>query len=484
MSDPVTADRLQFALAATFHYLFPILTMGLALFIAWFQSAAYFGRENHRLPFLRLTKPEREHREAGARFLAKIFAVTFAVGVVTGIPLEFQFGTNWARFSDYSGGVIGQTLAMEGVFAFFAESVFIGVFLFGRGRVSRRLHWLSAVMVFVGSWVSAFFIVVTNAWMQHPVAYAMHDGRLRLTSLWDLLTNPWAPWQYLHTVFGAALSGAFALAALGALFLLLDRHHDVARAFLKAGVIGALIFSVLQIFPTGDRHAQNVARMQPSAFASMEGLFETERGAPLTIIGNPDTRRRRLESTVEMPHLLSFLTSRRWDARTTGLNDIPVGRWPSSVPLVYYAYHIMVGLGTIFLVLAAAAVLLLRKERLGRSAPMLWALMIAFPFTFVANIAGWTVAETGRQPWVVFGMQRTSAGASPADVVPDGTTIFALLGFAGLYLVVGLLYVLFVARIVARGPADTGLPTAYGGVVQADEAAQGPRFRRRSRVAR
>jgi cytochrome d ubiquinol oxidase subunit I len=479
MSDPVTVDRLQFALAATFHYLFPILTMGLALFIAWFKSAAYFGRENHRFRWLRLTDGQRENHEAGARFVAKIFAVTFAVGVVTGIPLEFQFGTNWAQFSNYSGGVIGQTLAMEGVFAFFAESVFIGVFLFGRGRVSPRLHWLSAVMVFVGSWVSAFFIVVTNAWMQHPVAYDVHDGRLRLSSLWELLTNPWAGWQYLHTVFGAALSGAFALAALGALFLLLDRHHDIARTFLRVGVIGALIFSVLQIFPTGDRSSQNVSRMQPSAFASMEGQFETQKGAPLVIIGNPDTRRRRLESTIEMPHLLSFLTSRRWNAQTTGLNDIPVNRWPSSVPLVYYAYHIMVGLGTILLVLAAAAALLLRKGRLGRSTPMLWALMIAFPFTYVANMAGWTVAETGRQPWVVFGLQRTSAGASPADIVPDGTAIFTLLGFAGLYLVVGVLYVLFVARIVARGPGDTGLPTAYGG---AAEQQQEPRLRRKSVV--
>ena len=319
--------------------------------------------------------------------------------------------------------------------------------------------------------------------MQHPVAYVPHDGQLRLTSLWDLLTNPWLPWMYLHTILGAALTGAFALAALGALYLLLDRDHSVARTLLRVGVISALVLSVLQIFPTGDRSAQNVARMQPSAFASMEGQFETERGAPLTIIGNPDTQRRRLESTIEMPHLLSFLTSRRWNAVTTGLNDIPVNRWPSSVPLVYYAYHIMVGLGTIFLVLAAAAVFLLRKGRLERSRPMLWALMVAFPFTLVANIAGWAVAETGRQPWVVFGLQRTSAGASPADVVPDGQAIFTLLGFTGLYLLIGLLYVLFVVRTLARGPGDVDLPISYGGPVAEETAAEGPRFQR-SKVAR
>src|SRR3954469_20409162 len=393
MSDPVLVDRLQFALAATFHYLFPILTMGLALFIAWFKTVSYFGREDRRFRLLRLDESGREQYEAGARFAAKIFAVTFAVGVVTGVPLEFQFGTNWARFSNYSGGVIGQTLAMEGVFAFFAESVFIGVFLFGRSRVSPGLHWLSAVMLFVGSWLSAFFIIATNSWMQHPVAYDVQGDRLRLTSLWDLLTNPWVGWIYLHTVFGAALAGAFALAAVGALFLLLDRHHDVARIFLRVGVVGALIFSVLAIFPTGDRSSHNVAHMQPATFAAMEGLFETRTGAPLVIIGNPDTERRRLESSVEMPRLLSFLTSRRWDERLTGLNDIPTNRWPGSVPLVYYAYHIMVGLGTIFVVLAAVAVVRVRKGRLERSRGLLWALMIAFPFTYIANIAGWTVAE-------------------------------------------------------------------------------------------
>jgi cytochrome bd ubiquinol oxidase subunit I len=462
MSDPVLVDRLQFALAATFHYVFPILTMGLAFFIACLETIAYLGREDRRLRPLRLDAGGRAVYAAGARFAATLFAVTFAVGVVTGIPLEFQFGTNWARFSGYAGGVIGQTLAMEGVFAFFAESVFIGVYLFGRDRVRPRLHWLSAVMLFAASWLSAFFIVATNAWMQHPVAYEAEGRRLRLTSLWEMLTNSWLGWQYLHTVVGAAIAGGFALAALGALFLLIDRHHDVARIFLRMGVVGALVFSLLAIFPTGDSSAHNVARMQPPAFAAMEGMFETQAGAPLVIVGNPDTERRALESSIELPRVLSFLTSRRWDERLTGLNDIPVDQWPSSVPLVYYAYHIMVGLGTIFLVIAAVAALLLRKGRLERSPRALWALMITFPFTFVANVAGWTVAETARQPWVAYGLMRTKAGASPAASVPAGTGIFTLLGFAGLYLLVGLLYVLLMARLVARGPTAAGLPTSYG----------------------
>src|SRR3954466_10428730 len=195
MSDPVLVDRLQFTLTVTFHYLFPILTMGLALFIAWLKTVSYLGREQHRFPLLRKTEEEREDYESAARFWAKIFAVNFAVGVVTGIPLEFQFGTNWAKFSNYAGGVIGTTLALEGVFAFFAESVFLGIFLAGRNRFSARVHWISALMVFAGSWLSGFFIIATNAWMQHPVAYTVDGGRAHLDSLSGLLGNPWLLWQ-------------------------------------------------------------------------------------------------------------------------------------------------------------------------------------------------------------------------------------------------------------------------------------------------
>jgi cytochrome d ubiquinol oxidase subunit I len=459
VSDPVLIDRLQFTLTVTFHYLFPILTMGLALFIAWLKTVSYLGREQHRFPLLRKTEQEREDYESAARFWAKIFAVNFAVGVVTGIPLEFQFGTNWAKFSNYAGGVIGTTLALEGVFAFFAESVFLGIFLAGRDRVSARVHYISALFIFVGSWVSGFFIIATNAWMQHPVAYSSAGEKVQLDSFWGLLTNPWVTWQYLHNMSGAAITGAFVLAAMGAFFLLSGKHERFARVSLKVGVVGALIFCTLQIFPTGDRAANNTARYQPSKFAAMEGLFETENGAPLVFIGNPDTEARKLDSTIEMPKLLSFLTSRRWNARTTGLNSIPEDRWPDSVPLVYYAYHIMVGLGTILVAIAALAVFLLWRGRLYTSRPMLWALMLAFPFTYIANIAGWTLAEAGRQPWVIWGLLRTEDAASPAHSVSAGTALFTLLGFAGLYLLVGILFLMMIVRIVARGPEQVDLPT-------------------------
>src|SRR3954463_1488173 len=426
--------------------------MGLALFIAYLKTVSYLGLGGR-------SEAERERYDAAARFWAKIFAVNFAVGVVTGIPMEFQFGTNWARFSNYAGGVIGQTLAMEGVFAFFAESVFLGVFLAGRGRVSARTHWLSALFVWAGSWLSGFFIIATNAWMHHPVAYSVHNGKAELDSLWGLLTNPWLPWQYAHNMSGAAITGAFVLAAMGAFYLLTDRHHAVARICVRVGVIGALIFCVLQIFPTGDRSAHNAAVYQPSSFAAMEGLFKTEKGAPLVILGNPNTESGKLESTLAMPHFLSFLTSRNWNEQLTGLNQIPRRNWPDSVPLVYYAYHIMVGLGTILLAIAALAVFLLWRGRLYESRAMLWALMLAFPFTYIANIAGWATAETGRQPWTVFNVLRTATSVSPAESVPAGTGIFTMLGFAGLYLFVGILYLVLILRIINQGPDDGEPPT-------------------------
>lgn len=457
-------------MTVTFHYLFPIGTMGLALFVAYLKSVAYLGGEHRRLWPLRKTAEERETYDGAAHFWAKIFAVNFAVGVVTGIPMEFQFGTNWARFSNFSGGVIGQTLGMEGTFAFFAESAFIGAFIAGRERVGPRLHWIAALMVFAGSWISGFFIIATNAWMQHPVAYSMQAGRAQLDSFWGLFGNPWLIWQYLHNMSGAAISGAFVLAALGAFYTLAGRHPQFSRTCLTVGVVGALIFTTLQIFPTGDQQARRVARYQPSGFAAMEGLFPTAKGAPLVIIGNPDTSRRRLESTIEMPHFLSFLTSHRWNATLRGLNDIPTNRWPNSVPLVYYAYHIMVGLGTILFAIAVISAFLLWRGRLFRSRPMLWALMLAWPFTYIANIAGWTVAETGRQPWVVYDLQRTGAGASPERAVPAGTGIFTMLGFAGLYVLVGIGFVLLIVRIVARGPTEAEAPTGTPGQAAAAPA--------------
>jgi cytochrome d ubiquinol oxidase subunit I len=435
MSDAVVAARWQFAFTIMFHYLFPVLTMGLGVLIAVLKT-------------LELRSGDAAYARA-ARFWARIFAITFATGVVTGIPMEFQFGTNWARFSHFAGPVVGQTLFMEGVFAFFAESSFLGVFLFGEQRVSRGLHWLSSVMVALGAVVSGFFIVATNAWMQHPVAYRIVGGRAELTSLWGLVSNPYARWQYPHVISGSLIVGSMVMAGIGAYYLLSRRYEEAGRTFVRVGVTAGLIFSILSLFPTGSFHGENIARYQPAKMAAMEGVFESQAGAGIAIIGMPDTERGRLIDPIVVPGILSYLVYGDFRAEVIGLNDIPKDRQPP-VEIVYYAYHIMVGLGTIFIAILGLASILLWRGRLFASRGMLWVLMLAMPFPYIANHAGWVVAEVGRQPWIVYGLQRSGDAASRN--VTAGMTYFTLFGFMGLYTVVGLLYLALFLRIVNAGP--------------------------------
>jgi cytochrome d ubiquinol oxidase subunit I len=440
MQSAILAHRIQFALTVMFHYLFPILTMGLGFFIAVLAT-------------LELVTGKEVYGRA-ARFWGRIFAINFALGVVTGIPMEFEFGTNWSRFSSYGGGVFGQTLPMEGVYAFFLESGFLGLFLFGRGRVSRILHWFSALGVSLGSLLSGYFIVATDAWMQHPVGYSIGaSGAIKLESFWAVLLNPYAGWQYAHTINGALLTAAFVIGGVGAFYLLAKRHEDFGRSAVKMGVIGGLLFAVTMAFPTGDLNSKNVVRYQPVKLASMEGLFTTERGAPLAIIGMPDGQKMQLIDPVYVPKILSFLAYGDFGASVDGLDHYSRDLWPP-VELTYYAYHIMVGLGTLFMAIAALGVLLLWLGRLYGSRWFLWLLMLAIPFPYIANEAGWVTAEVGRQPWVVYGLMRTSEGTSAN--VAAGETIFTTLGFAGIYALLALLFLFLVGRIIAEGPEEDG----------------------------
>jgi cytochrome bd ubiquinol oxidase subunit I len=430
-------NRLQFGFTISYHYLFPQLTMGLALLLVVFKTLALWRGD--------------ERYDELARFWGRVFGINFALGVVTGIPMEFQFGTNWARFSAYAGGVVGLTLALEGMFAFFAESAFLGLFLFGERRLGPRGHLLSVVMVFVGSWLSGYFIIVTNAFMQHPVGHAVgSDGTLQLADLWAYLLNGWALWQYAHTMCAAVVTGAFAVAAVGAYWTLMRQHEAHARRCLQVGVTAGLIASGLLLFPTGDASGKLVARYQAPALAAMEGKFESSARADLAIIGQPDVARRTLVNPVYVPALLSYLAYGSFGATVVGLDDVPEDQWPDNVELLYYAYHIMVGLGTIFMAVMLAAAVQLWRGRLTESRPMLWALLLAFPFPYIATTAGWLAAELGRQPWLVYGLQRTRDGTSPS--VPAGNVVFTLLGFMGLYLLIGLLFVYLILRQLARGP--------------------------------
>ena len=433
----VMAARLQFAFTIMFHYLFPVLTMGSGVLIAVLKTLHLLGKG--------------EIYADAARFLARIFALTFGMGVVTGIPMEFQFGTNWARFSHVAGGVVGQTLFMEGVFAFFAESSFLGIFLLGEKRVSPFMHWLSSVAVAGGAILSGFFIVATNAWMQHPVGYQMVDGRAELTSLWALLTNPYLRWQYPHVISGAMVVGSMVTAGIGAYYLLARVHEDFGRALVRIGVISGAIFSCLSLFPTGSFQGETVAHNQRAKIAAMEGVFETTQGAPMAIIGMPDTDKKQLLDPIEVPYALSYLAYGDSRATVIGLNDIPDDEKPP-VELVYYAYHIMVGLGTIFIAIMLGALALMWLGRLYTTRAYLWILMLAMPFPYIANEAGWMVAEVGRQPWVIYGVQRVAHANSTN--VSGGMAIFTLLGFMGLYALLGMLYLLLVLRVIGKGPVS------------------------------
>jgi cytochrome d ubiquinol oxidase subunit I len=434
--DDLVLHRLQFAFTVIYHYLFPQLTMGLALLIVLMKARGLWSGG--------------ERWNDAARFWSRIFGINFAVGVVTGIPMEFQFGTNWARFSRHAGSVIGQTLAMEGLFAFFLESSFLFVLVWGERRLSKLGHFFVAVALFVGSWLSGYFVVATNAFMQYPVGYGVAaDGTLRLTDFTAFVLSPWAMTQYAHTMVASVVTAAFVMAAVGAYYTLARRHQPYARIFLRLGVAAGLVASVL-VTATGDRQSKMVARHKPVALAAMEGHFESRPRAGLVLIGQPNVAERRLDNPIVIPWALSFLAFGTIHADVRGLDAFPPDVWPDNIELLYYAFHIMVGLGTMLTVMALVAALLLWRDRLDRSRPMLWILMLAFPLPYIANTVGWMTTELGRQPWLVYGLFRTRQGSSPT--VHAGTVLFTLIGFCGLYLVLGILFLFLIAREIAHGP--------------------------------
>lgn len=438
MEDLIFYDRLQFAFTITFHYIFPQLTMGLSLMVVYFKWN--YLRTN-------LVK----YNDA-AKFFMKIFAINFTMGVVTGIPMEFQFGTNWAKFSELTGSIIGQTLAMEGMFSFVLESSFLALFIFGEKLMGQRLHLLTGILVFLGSWLSGWFILATNAWMQHPVGYEILDnGKFVLNNFSELFTNPWLLPAFLHNQFASVVTSAFVVASIGALYILKNKHVEHGKLFLRTGVVFGLLSSILVAFPTGDWNAKNVAKYQPAAFAAMEGIFETEEaGAEIVLIGQPNMVEKKLDNKIAVPNVLSFLTYQDWNQQIPGMDQFEDDVLPDNIPALYYAYHIMVGLGTIFIGVMVLAAFFLWKDKLYKMKPLLWTIMFLVPFPYIANITGWYTAELGRQPWLVYGLLRTSDGISPT--VSSGNTLFTLLGFVGLYMLLGLLFLLLVGKTIYAGP--------------------------------
>jgi cytochrome d ubiquinol oxidase subunit I len=410
--------------------------MGLALIIVIMKTWA--ARQND------------SRYDAAARFWIRIFGITFAIGVVTGIPMEFQFGTNWSRFSARTGGVIGQSLGMEGMFAFFLESSFLSILVWGEKRFGPKMHRFAAWALFIGSWLSGYFIIVTNAFMQHPVGYRIaSDGTFQLQGIGVYLFNSWAFLQYLHNMLGAVVTGSFVVAAVGAFYQLRKIHLEQAQLFLRVGVLVGLIASCLVAFPTGDLEGKLVAQHQPVTLAAMEGRWQSGPYAELTIIGYPNPNNRKIDYQVAVPGLLSFMATGDFASNVKGLDEFPEQDWPN-IRVLFSSFRVMVGLGTFFIGLMGICAWLLYRKSLSSCSPVLRCLVFSTPLPFIANTAGWMTAEFGRQPWLIYGLFRTNEGHSA--LVHSSHTIVTSVVFALLYVVLSFLYVLLVKHVIVEGP--------------------------------
>lgn len=434
--DPVTLARIQFGLTAAFHFLYPPVSIGLAWVIVYM---GWRGLRTGEAIYDQMTQ-----------FWVKILAMIFAIGVATGITLEFQFGTNWSTYSRFVGDIFGSPLAAEGVFAFFLESGFMGVLILGRNRVSKKFYWFSSLMVALGSTLSAFWIIVANSWQQTPTAYQIvGEGAFRraeLTNFWAAVFNPSTLPRYLHTVMASIFSGGFFVASTSAWYLLNGRHQEFARRSLKIGLVTAAIFSLL-ILGAGHGHAVQVAETQPAKLAAYEALFETQSGAAMVVWGFPDVENQRLRLSIAIPKLLSFMAYLDPNATITGLDQIPRDEWPP-IALSFYPYHIMVLLGGWFILLPWLGILIGQRRFTNRL--FLKALLYSLPLPWVALELGWMAAEFGRQPWVVYGLLKTKDAVSV--VVPAWQVLFTLILFTVVYALLLALLIYLLKREFDHGP--------------------------------
>ena len=432
--DAVWLARVQFALTVGFHYLFPPLTIGLGWMIFGYQT--------------RFLKTGEAVYQQLARFWTKLFAVTFAVGVATGITMEFQFGTNWAAYSRFVGDIFGAPLAAEGVFAFFLESSFLGVLLYGEQRVSRRVYWLSSLLVAAGATLSAFWIVVANSWQQTPAGYHLANGRAELTDFFAAVFNPSTLPRYLHVITGALVVGTFFVVGVSALMLLKKRHEAFAERSLKSA-LPPFAAAVLLVMGAGHMHAVQVAETQPAKLAAFEGLWETQTGAPLLIFGVPDAAAERTDAAIGLPGGLSLLVGMSKETRVQGLKDFPKADRPPVLPS-FLCFHLMVALGGWFALLAASGLVLAWRGRIAQNRLFLGAAALTLPLPFLANELGWMAAEIGRQPWAVYNLMRTQDAVSAA--VPAGQILASIALFSLIYALLFGVWLFLLRRQIDHGP--------------------------------
>ncbi len=433
--DAILLARLQFAMTIGFHFLFPPISIGLAWLLVFIE---FRGMRTGDHVWIRMGK-----------FFGRLFALTFAVGVATGIVMEFQFGTNWASYSRFVGDIFGAPLAAEGVFAFFLESSFLGLYLFGRNKVGKGVHWFSILMVAFGATISAFWILVANSWQQTPAGFQVIDGRAVLTSFSDAVFNPSMWYRFFHTLTAALITGAFFLGGVAAYRLIRDKSDDVARRALAVAVVSGFVFAVMAAFPTGDNHARQVAQTQPEKFAAIEGIYETQNGAPLVAFGIPLNDPPRLAARVEIPKLASWLAFGDPDAEVKGINAFKSDEIPP-LALTFISFHSMVMLGMLFIGVMALGILLLWLKKLAVARWYHWIVLAVAPLTLAASQLGWITAEVGRQPWSVYRLLRTSESVSVTVGVPELWFSIALIGM--MYVLLGGLYIFMLVREVRRGP--------------------------------
>jgi cytochrome bd ubiquinol oxidase subunit I len=431
--------RLQFAFTIGFHYIYPPISIGLGVLLV-IMEGMYLKTKN-------------KIYENITRFWIKIFALVFAMGVATGIVMEFEFGTNWATYSRFVGDVFGSALAAEGVFAFFLESGFLAILVFGWNRVSKRMHFFSTIMVSLGAMLSAVWIIVANSWQQTPAGYHIVSNagtfRAEITDFWAMVFNPSSMDRLMHSLSGGWLTGAFLVMSVSAFYILKNRHIDFAKRSMKIALALALFASLFQLF-TGHQSAMGVSKTQPAKLAAFEGHFQTS-PAPLYLFGWVNENEQRVNVGVSLPGFLSYMIYGDFQKPVTGLNDFkPEDRPP--VNIVFQSYHLMVAIGFTLIGLSILSLLLLRKELLFKNKLILKILVASVILPQIANQLGWISAEVGRQPWIVYNLLRTKDALSKS--VGSGEIIFSLILFTLIYTLLFVLFIFLLDRKIKQGPED------------------------------
>lgn len=443
--DVVTLSRIQFGLTTAFHILFPTLTIGLAVYLVVVE--ALWLKTRHEVYYRMF------------RFWVKIFAVHFAVGVVSGITLEFEFGTNFARFSQAVGNILGPLFAYEGMTAFFLEAGFLGIMLFGWKRVPRSVHFAATCLVAFGACLSGFWIMAANSWMQTPSGFALENGKLMVASFREVIFNPSFPTHLVHMLMASYETAAFVIAGISAFFLLRKPNEVFYRRSMGLALIMAAVFAPLQVY-FGDLKGQNVARYQPAKLAAIEAHWETntQGGASLLVFAVPDMQEEMNRFEIKIPNALSLLITHSLDGKVTGLKEFPADERPHSL-VAFFTFRVMAGIGFLFLFVMIWALFLWRKKRIFESRTFLTALVFIQPLGFIATITGWITAEMGRQPWIIYGLMKTRDAVSP---IAPGNVAWSLALFLVLFLIIGSVYLYFIFKILKSGPDfDSPIPSTH-----------------------